>query len=236
VTLARLKQDRVEAMRADDDMIRYDAWPVYRCIVFETRLADHLYTLSAGRWYKVSQSFQQDVVEYANALPPLDVQLPDADSDCSEAEYIEKAVSVTGTLSLDRQLARTSVPTPVEICDILTRSGQLIHVKKRGRSSTLSHLFSQGVVSAELLLQSPEFRLEARTKAADADPAFGEVFSTDAPERGDHEVAYVVITRGRRREDSPLTLPFFSLVNLRAAAQRLRALGFPVSVAEVRER
>ena len=195
-----------------------------------------LYTLSAGQWYRVSLSFQQQVNEYAEALPRLDIGLPDADDDCTEGEYITKAVAATDALSLDQQLARDSVPTPVEICDMLTATGQLIHVKKRGRSSTLSHLFAQGLVSAELLLQNPQFRAEARTKTAALDPAYADVLPAQPPARDDYEVSYVVITRGRRRADAPLTLPFFSVVNLRAAAQRLRALGFKVSVAEVREK
>jgi len=235
LSLDRIKQDRVEAMRADDDAMVYDTWPVYRCIVFETNLDGQLYALSAGQWYRVSLSFQQEVNDYAEALPRLDIGLPNADDDCTEAEYIAKAVAVTGALSLDQQLARDSVPTPVEICDMLTAAGQLIHIKKRGRSSTLSHLFAQGLVSAELLLQSPDFRAEARAKAAALDPAFASVLPAAAPAREAHEVSYVVITRGRRRPNAPLTLPFFSVVNLRAAAQRLHALGFKVSVAEVRE-
>jgi uncharacterized protein (TIGR04141 family) len=90
-------------------------------------------------------------------------------------------------------------------------------------------------VSAELLLQSPEFRTEARAKAAALDPAFANVLPAAAPARDAHEVSYVVITRGRCRRGAPLTLPFFRVVNLRAAAQRLYALGFKVSVAEVCE-
>ncbi|MEA2251626.1 MAG: hypothetical protein QOG70_1868 [Solirubrobacteraceae bacterium] len=235
LSLDRVKQDRVEAMRADDDSAVYGTWPVYRCVVFETNRNGQLYTLTGGQWYRVSLSFQQQVNDYADALPRLDLDLPDADDDCSEAQYIAKAVAATGALSLDQQLARDSVPTPVEICDMLTTTGQLIHVKKRGRSSTLSHLFAQGLVSAELLLQSQEFRTEARRKAADLDTGFAEVLPADAPARDAHEVSYVIITRGRHRPDAPLTLPFFSVVNLRAAAQRLYALGFKVSVAEVRE-
>ena len=42
-----------------------------------------------------------------------------------------------------------------------------------------------------------------------------------------------MITRSERK--TPLTLPFFSVVSLRAAAERLRAFGFAVSVAEVHE-
>ena len=43
----------------------------------------------------------------------------------------------------------------------------------------------------------------------------------------------MVITRSTR--PTPLTLPFFSLVSLRAATIRLRALGFRVSTAETHE-
>jgi uncharacterized protein (TIGR04141 family) len=42
-----------------------------------------------------------------------------------------------------------------------------------------------------------------------------------------------VITRSER--GTPLTLPFFSLVSLRAAVRSLRAFGFRVSLAEIRE-
>lgn len=222
-------------MRADDDSAVYGTWSVYRCVLFETNRNGQLYTLSGGQWYRVSLSFQQQVNAYANALPRLDIGLPDADDDCSEGGVHRQGRRRHGALSLDQQLARDSVPTPVEICDMLTSTGQPIHVKKRGCSSTLSHLFAQGLVSAELLLQSQEFRTETRRKAADLDAAFAEVLPADAPARDAHEVSYVVITRGRRRLDAPLTLPFFSVVNLRAAAQRLYALGFKVSVAEVRE-
>jgi len=59
------------------------------------------------------------------------------------------------------------------------------------------------------------------------------VLPLERPVRDQLEVGYVVITRSRR--DSPLTLPFFSLVSLRAAAQRLDALGFRVSTVAVQE-
>jgi Family of unknown function (DUF6119) len=57
----------------------------------------------------------------------------------------------------------------IELCDLLTRNRRLIHVKKRGTSSTLSHLFSRGVVSAELLARESPFRTSARERAAALD-------------------------------------------------------------------
>jgi uncharacterized protein (TIGR04141 family) len=234
LTIDRLKGDQVQAMRASDDSEKLQGWSVYRCIVFEVEQANQLYTLSAGQWYRISVDFKDDVYADVRSLPTLAMDLPEADFGTTEDRYIEKVATSTGALTLDRQLARDSVPDPVEICDLLTPERQLLHLKKRGKSSTLSHLFSQGVTSAELLLQSAEFRAEARQIAANLDPRFGDVLPDGRPSRDDYEVAYVVITRSRR-QDAPLTLPFFSLVSLRAAAQRLQGFGYRVSVAAVRE-
>jgi uncharacterized protein (TIGR04141 family) len=100
----------------------------------------------------------------------------------------------------------------MEICDILTRSGGLIHIEQRGSSSTLSHLFTQGLNSAERLVQDPDFRSKAREVVAAANPNFTDVLPAERPDPGSHEVSFVVITRSTR--DTPLTLPFFSLVSL----------------------
>jgi uncharacterized protein (TIGR04141 family) len=234
LSLQRLKTDQVEAMRADDDGRKLQGWSIYRCIVFEIERGGELYTLSAGQWYRVSLSFKDEVYAFANSLPRLDVDLPRAAAGSSEGQYIAAAAEAIGALSLDQKLARRSVPDPVEICDLLTSDGKLLHLKKRGKSSTLSHLFAQGVTSAELLMQSTEFRAEAREIATAGNASFAEVLPATRPERDEFEVGYVVITRSRR-QDAPLTLPFFSVVNLRGAARRLQGFGFRVSVAEVHE-
>jgi uncharacterized protein (TIGR04141 family) len=121
----------------------------------------------------------------------------------------------------------------MEICDVLTRHGCLIHIKQRGSSSTLSHLFAQGLNSAERLLQDAEFRREARQLIAGAKPEFGELIPEGRPSPDAHQVVFAVITGSVR--DTPLTLPFFSLVSLRASATRLQGYGFPIAVAAVRE-
>ena len=160
------------------------------------------------------------------------LELPAADLGVDEGAYNEIAATATGALNLDRQLARRSVPDPVEICDLLTSDRQLVHVKKRGRSSTLSHLFAQGVTSAELLLDAA-FRAEAHEIVRAADPSYADALPSDRPAADAYEVVYVFITRSER--SSPLTLPFFALVSLRAAARRLRGMGYRVSATTVSE-
>jgi len=231
VTLQALKNDRMVAIRASDGQAQA-SWPILRCVVYQVELDDQLYVLSAGDWFRINLDFKERVYEDVNKLSVLE-GLPDADSGTDESAYNVKAATAIGGLCLDRKLIYDGGPDKMEICDVLTREGGLIHVKQRGSSSTLSHLFLQGLNSAERLLQDADFRREARVIVEGEDAAFLDAIPEERPNPESHEVSFVVITRSTR--DTPLTLPFFSLVSLRAAANRLAGFGFRVSVAAVRE-
>jgi len=231
ITLQRLKNDRMVAIRASDGQAQA-SWPILRCIVYQVEFDGQLYVLSAGDWFRINLHFKERVYEDVNMLAMLE-GLPDADSGTDERAYNLKAAAAIGGLCLDQKLIYDGGPDKMEICDVLTRGGGLIHVKQRGSSSTLSHLFLQGLNSAERLLQDGDFRREARVVVEREDAAFLDTIPEERPNPESHEVSFVVITRSTR--DTPLTLPFFSLVSLRAAATRLAGYGFRVSVAAVRE-
>ncbi|MBK5221061.1 MAG: TIGR04141 family sporadically distributed protein [Thermoleophilia bacterium] len=97
----------------------------------------------------------------------------------------------------------------------------------------MSHLFAQGLVSAELYLDDQRFR-DGAAELLERLGASADMLSRERPNPGEWEVAYVVLTRGVRK-DTPYTLPFFSLANLASSARRLQDRGFKVSIAEVRE-
>jgi uncharacterized protein (TIGR04141 family) len=231
IDLDTLKADRLYAIR-DSDGSSLREWPVYRCLVYETELDGDLYVLSAGDWFRVSLSFKDRVYAYANGLPKTSLALPDPDAGTDEDRYNRKAAAAVDGLLLDKELVFEG-PDKMEICDVLTREPVLVHVKQRGSSSTLSHLFAQGMNCSERLLEDPDFRTAARAVIAGVDAAFADVLPDRAPEPGEIEVAFVVITRSDR--DTPLTLPFFSVVSLRSAAMRLKALGYTVTATAVRE-
>jgi uncharacterized protein (TIGR04141 family) len=109
-----------------------------------------------------------------------------------------------------------------------------VHVKKRGGSSTLSHLFAQGLVSGELVYRDQSFRDAARDTVNGVDSTFTECVPAAQPRPEECEVGFVVITRSSR--DTPLTLPFFSLVSMRAAVEQLQDRGFKVSTRAVAEK
>jgi len=226
-----LKHDRMLAIRASDRQPQRD-WPILRCIVYQVEVDGRLYVLSAGEWFRINLEFKERVYQDAENLKLLD-GLPDADPGTDEDAYNLKAAEAIDAVCLDKKFVYDGGPDKMEICDILTRDGGLIHVKQRGSSSTLSHLFAQGVNCAERLLLDADFRSKARAVAESENPDFADVLPADRPDPQSYEVSFVVITRSDR--NTPLTLPFFSVVSLRAAASRLQAYGFRVSVAAVRE-
>lgn len=116
----------------------------------------------------------------------------------------------------------------VEFCDLFAQGRDLIHIKRYGGSGVLSHLFSQGVVSAQLFVSDADFRQKVNAhlpnvhKLADA---------RERPAASEYNVVFAVISRTAGNE---LTLPFFSRVTARHAFQTLDAYGYKVALAKIR--
>lgn len=234
ISVKRLQSDKVEAISAVDEGEIVDRWRVYDCIVFETDHASHLYVLSGGDWYRINKDYRDKVESFVAKIPELELKLPEADKEEDEAAYNEAAAEAIGGACLDGKLVGVGGVDRVEICDVLRKDGLFIHVKKRGRSSTLSHLFAQGVTSADLLLNDEGFRRDAAKKVKEVDAAFAAAIPQEPSAREKIKVAYVILSRGQRPE-KPYGLPFFSMVSLKAATERLRGAGIAVAVKEIKE-
>jgi uncharacterized protein (TIGR04141 family) len=154
--------------------------------------------------------------------------LPEYDDD-SETSYNKRvAESDPGRFALmdHKPVSYGGSKGGLEFCDLYTRQGDLIHVKRYGNSSVLSHLFSQGLVSGELFQTEPAFRKEVnRVLPADyrlPDP-------NRRPAQDQYQAVFAVVS------DVPgdLTLPFFSRLNMKHAARRLGGYGFRVARAKI---
>jgi uncharacterized protein (TIGR04141 family) len=231
LSLEQLKSDRLVALRASDGQV-LDHWSVHKSIVFELESDSEMFVLSGGRWFRVNRNFKERILNEVSDLTHFQ-GLPTADVGTTEDAYNQKAADALGAACMDKKFVFDASPDKMEICDLLTPTGAMIHVKHRGASSTLSHLFAQGVNSAERLLGDAEFRRQARQVVSAVNGDFADVITEERPDPSRREVVFAVITRSSR--DTPLTLPFFSVLSLRNAVRRLRALGCPVSVAEIRE-
>ena len=161
-------------------------------------------------------------------LPRHERPFPEFD-DVSEGQYCSRVALATPkrfALMDQKMIPIGGAYGTVEFCDLLTADRDLIHIKRYGASSVLSHLFSQGVVSAEAFRADSVFRQQA----LDLLPAEYRSFTAaQSPGAGDFRVVYAVISD----KAGDLTLPFFSRVNIRHACRRLDAFGFRTAVAKI---
>jgi len=77
----------------------------------------------------------------------------------AEGDYNVRASEDNDLLLLDKQaFIFDGYRNRIESCDLATKNGDLIAVKKMTSSATLSHLFAQGSVSAKLLKLDTRYR------------------------------------------------------------------------------
>lgn len=220
----------------DRDETDHAKWTVWRCLVGELHINGTTYLLDEGEFFVVSQDYMTDLNEFVAQVPPGSAPLPDTTAATVEAVYNQTAAEGSDELLLlDKQLVRVSDRTsPVEICDLLSQAKQLIHVKRHLGSSDLSHLFAQGVVSAELLQSNAQFRSAASARIASiaaGRPGF-DFISEESIVTSRFEVVYAIAARWNGHSVVE-ALPFFSKVNLRKAVLDLTSRGFRVAVQQI---
>ena len=197
--------------------------PEKDCFVFERTVNGTKYVLSAGEWFEVSIAFDKQITNYIKSITKTAVALPKSKSIWKEEQdYVDEAAKAADLMSLHKKNFVIS-GTQVEACDLLHRSGALVHVKIWSKSSTFSHLLAQGAISAETLLRFPEFRLHV-AKSADKHTAEIEKLF---PEAGFVTSNLNVVLALVRKISKPL--PFFSRLNLMREAQRIERLGYRVN-------
>lgn len=204
-----------------------DRWSVYQCLYVEISDGEDVFLLTGGRWYRVARRFVRRIDQDVAGLPSTEFDLPPYRHG-SEGAYNQAVARGDAAVALmdQKNIRYGGGASQIEFCDLFVRKRVMLHVKRYGGSSVLSHLFSQGVVSATLFLQDQEFRKVVRKKLRGR-------HRDGVPEgrpRPDHyEVGFVVISRA----PGDLVLPFFSKVNLRNAARTLAGLGYRVTLTKV---
>jgi uncharacterized protein (TIGR04141 family) len=214
-------------------------WNLYQCIVTEQRLNEQLYVLIEGRWFAISESLVQEVDQFVADLPEPRINLIAARPGEIEADYNTRlaASSPDHLLKLDARIKRPGgASSGIEFCDVLSDGGDLVHVKRKSRSSTLSHLFAQGSVSATTFLSDGHFRTEIR-KVIEDEVAGGTLSSwlnvvpaaDQTVDRAQYRVTFVVVVNSDREGRD--WLPFFSKLNLMQQGRQLANMGFGVAIA-----
>ena len=230
IDVAMLKTKRVYQIDLATDLAVRN-WSVYQCVYCEVEREHNTYLVTAGKWYRIDQDYLNRVDTEIATIPTAGVTLP-VFEDQSEFAFNQRAVATAdgSWVLMDSNLIRhPGLPDPVEFCDIYTDQSQIIHVKRYGGSSTLSHLLSQGLVSARLFHSDREFRRGVNDRL----PATHKILDADAHlPRDQYEVVYAIISRSA----SELRLPIFSRINLRHVYRDLLPLGYRISLLRVPSR
>lgn len=223
----QLEGRKVKAIGEDGNV--KDSWSVYNCISTELSLAGRQYVIANGKWYEVSIDYVREVNSFIKDIELSKLKLP-AYTHNNEGEYNEAVCNLDKdrTLMDKKNINYGGGRSKIEFCDVYTKWKDIIHIKRKGGSSVLSHLFNQGVVSGELLASDREFRIKLNThlKTGFKVP---EVKITAA----DFRIIFGIICKGKK---SRPPVPFFSKITLRNAVKRLRALGYSVELLHIHEK
>lgn len=202
-----------------------DAWQAYRCIYCELSLNDSIYLLNSGKWCKVEDDFVRSIDNFVKSIPlNKTIDLP-AYNDDSEGDYnLRVSQEIDDLVLMDEDhIFHGGGQSKIEFCDLYALDGTICHVKRYSGSSTLSHHFQQGLVSATLMLSDSDFRSKVNAKLPDEyrfpDP-------DQDPDPREYEVAYAIVTTKTKRTD----LPLFSKISLQATVRQLRLFQLGVSL------
>ncbi len=238
ISFDRLKSYRVLVRWAGNDSYS-NAWSVLNCVVWETSDAGELYALVDGRWFHIEKSFSNRVRNFVKAIPTPKKLLPNAHIGELEGPYnLRVAAADPDLFCLDCKLVKpTDAASEIEFCDLLSKQKQLIHIKRKTRSATLSHLFAQGTVSAREFLQDEEVRSQVRDHLKSDSTKTGFLGTLPnaktRPNASEFEVVFGVIAK--HNTDWPTSLPFFSQLNLMQNAKLLTGLGFNLALQQISE-
>ena len=228
----KLRRDKLYAMNSEGTP--FVVCSIYSALVFQMEYEGENYILCSGTWYRVENSFFDQVNNYIQTQIKLsDIRLPECPSNKHEGEYNEWVANSNPNYCLmDKRLVSvTGGPKQIEACDIFDKDKKFIHVKNKGQSAQLSHLFAQGKVSAECFISDEYFRKQVSDIVVEE---FGDtVFNyLEKPLSNEYEVVYAIIDD----KDTTLVdkLPFFSKVNLMLTAQELDRMNFKCSVALIK--
>jgi uncharacterized protein (TIGR04141 family) len=223
----QLKRLYLKAVDGNGDLVK--RWPIWDCLYLEAVFDGQTHVLDRGEWYRVERSFAKAVNDFVATLQPSGLSFPKALYNEIEGKYNARVAEDDASFVLaDKDLVR---PVPgesrIEVCDLFSTQGHMIHVKRRkGGSSPLSHLFGQALVSGLLLAREPLYVDGVRKMLAKQ----GQKLSADV-RPADHPVVLALMMPKLTGKQG--NLPFFSKVNLREHVRPLQTAGFDVFVDEI---
>lgn len=226
-----IKTGHTIAMKKDGSDSFSARWKIYDSFVFETTFAGETYVIFGGNWYRVDQTFADEVEQFykkVNRIPVVNKTL------CKNEKQViaDLESSRTDLVMLDCSKINPSGTkhANLEPCDFYSDKKQFIHFKDGHSSSSISHLWLQGLVSGEAFLKDSQFRTKVRNKIKEIKPGFEKHFHSgrSRPTASDYTVIFGIMRKAGKA--GSVSLPFFSKVSLRPIIERLETYGYKTGI------
>lgn len=223
-TIDQFKSHKLKILDANGDV--YKEYQIFKSLLFDCEYEDNIYHLSDGEWYLINKDF---VTKLSNELDPLFVDEHDLLHECKKKREDHYNNSVQDAfpqvICLDKKNISPHGQTQIEPCDLIYKNGEYLefaHVKISTRSLSLSHLFNQGINSAEILRVNEESRSILKT-LTESQPEMSELIDNLA-----FKVTYGIITKKKGLKTKGL--PIFSRISLMRIVNSLKAMAIPVQI------
>ena len=210
---------------------------IYDCFAFDAILDKEHYHLCDGSWYKISKDYISILkkeldpifISHHPALDPFNHQNEGAYNE--EMGNMEKYAK---RLCLDKLDISPKGQTTVEPCDIIRldedNTLDLIHIKIDTKSSSLSHLFNQGLNSICLIRSNDEARNNMNSLLS-KNPNFNQIINM---KNRNYKVTYGIITKKNINNKSE-NLPLFSRISLLRCLEQFKLLGIECRVVFIKK-
>ncbi|QHO74655.1 hypothetical protein ACH79_20455 [Bradyrhizobium sp. CCBAU 051011] len=215
--MAELRASHEVRVIVDGEGDRKQKRKSYDCFVYELTHKGDTYVLFAGDWFVVDKAFHAAVETDFLKLLAKKAFVPSTKSK-SERDFIAELDARKTLLNLDQvKLSPAGAPgANLEPCDFLSTTRQFIHLKDGHGSAPISHLWNQGVVSAESFIRDEKFRIDLRKEvkkrqAQSKKTGFDAILpdGRSKPVPGEYTVVFGIM-RDRYKRSGAISLPFFS--------------------------
>lgn len=250
LTVDDLKNIRIELLDEKDELLAKSvsvkrSYSLFDYLVFEVEDGGNKYIFINSQLFLINKDYYLTLCDFLKGyeIPSLSINLPKLKYEMvkskkgnniakfeDEGDYNNRIESIykNDVVIFDKKSFLKRIggkKSNIEVCDILTKNREFICVKiYKNSSSALSHLFFQGSVSAELLLELDEYKEEVIKRSASK-------FTLNLDDRP--EIKFVLAIADRKDGLISENLPIFSKISLRKTIMDIKKMSFDVAVFKI---
>lgn len=244
IQISRIKNSYIYAYsHAEDRILAYKRWHLYKCILFEAKLDEKYFVLNEGRWLEVDDSFYASVLDFTKKSIcekpcPEDIKnidIYDEKTNQNREEIFNKAVDKLRVRAIKFDQAKLRIGEGTknqEFCDILDSESDelvsIVHCKPYKSASSTAYLFSQAQLYCEAFLTDQVFLEQIREYIQKSNSAFSDFYldyikPTRPDVHGqDYEVCLWLLYDSSSPKPEKEAMPLMAQYELKLLHERLR--------------